>query len=195
MSLPILTPRLELRDFRLDDFPGVHAYASDPLVTRYTSFGPNTEEETLTFLGAATAEPSQKPRANYSLAVIERASAALVGGCVLLGRGDRIFEIGYVLNREWWGRGIATEIVGGLLGFAFGELSAHRIVGRVAPDNEPSTRVLTRHGFQREGLLRQDTCVRGEWQDSLLYSLLAHEAPGMAITPPAAGAAPARPEP
>ena len=43
MPIPLLTPRLEIRDFRPDDFAAVHAYGCDPRVTLYTAFGPNTE--------------------------------------------------------------------------------------------------------------------------------------------------------
>ena len=59
--LPIQTSRLELRDFRAKDFDAVHAYASDPLVTRFTSWGPNSEEETRAFLDSVTAEAAAIP--------------------------------------------------------------------------------------------------------------------------------------
>ena len=172
MPIPLLTPRLELRDFRADDFAAVHAYASDPLVTLYTSFGPNTEEQTRAFLDLALQDAAARPRQNHSLAAVERESGALLAGCGLLGRGERTHEIGYVLNRGWWGRGFASEIVGALLDFGFGELAAHRIYARVAPENEASSRVLAKHGFRLEGHLRKECLVRGEWQDSLLYALL-----------------------
>ena len=175
MSLPLRTPRLELRDFRPDDFAAAHAYASDPLVTLYTAFGPNTEEETRAFLERAAREMAAEPREHYNLAVVDRESGTLFGGCGLQGRGARTHEIGYVLNRGWWGCGFATEIVGALLDFGFGELAAHRIYARVAPENEASSRVLTKHGFRFEGHLRKECLVRGEWQDSLLYALLEEE--------------------
>lgn len=59
-----------------------------------------------------------------------------------------------------------------LLDFGFGELGAHRIYARVAPENEASSRVLLKHGFGLEGHLRKECFVRGEWQDSLLYAIL-----------------------
>jgi [ribosomal protein S5]-alanine N-acetyltransferase len=175
MPLPLLTPRLELRDFRLDDFAAVHAYGSDPLVTLFTGFGPNTEEQTRAFLDRMIQENSAEPRQNHNLAVVDRESNTLFGGCGLIGRGERVHEIGYVLNRDWWGRGYASEIVGALLAFGFGELSAHRIYARVSPDNAASSRVLTKHGFRLEGHLRKETLIRGEWQDSFLYALLEEE--------------------
>ena len=69
---PLQTDRLDLRDFRPDDFEAVHAFASDPLVTRYTSWGPNSEDETRDFLQRASAESTEWPRRDYSLAVVDR---------------------------------------------------------------------------------------------------------------------------
>lgn len=175
MPIPLLTPRLELRDFRPDDFAAVHAYASDPEVTLYTLFGPNTEEQTRGFLELMAKEAAAEPRQNHNLAVTDRESGALFGGCGLIGRGERVHEIGYVLNRGWWGRGFASEVVRALLGFGFGELAAHRIYARVAPENEASSRVLLKQGFRLEGHLRKECCVRGEWQDSRLYAILEEE--------------------
>ena len=45
------SPRLTIRDFREEDFASIHAYASDPRVTEYTMWGPNTEEDTWKYVG------------------------------------------------------------------------------------------------------------------------------------------------
>ncbi|HKH44366.1 MAG TPA: GNAT family protein [Thermoanaerobaculia bacterium] len=72
--------------------------------------------------------------------------------------------------RDW-----ASEVVGALLAFGFGEMGAHRIYGQVDPENEGSSRVLTRAGFRLEGHLRKDVLKGGEWRDSLVYALLDEE--------------------
>lgn len=174
---PLRTDRLELRDFHPDDFHAVHAFASDPLVTRYTSWGPNSEDETRDFLQRASAESTEWPRRDYSLAVVDRAADRLIGSCGLMSRRAPFqeYEIGYVLHRDWWGRGVAKEVVGYLLGFGFEQLSAHRIYAQVDPENAPSSRVLLRLGFSLEGHLRRDLRVRDEWRDSLVYALLVEE--------------------
>lgn len=188
---PLHTARLELRDFRPDDFAAAHAFASDPLVTRYTSWGPNSEEDTRAFLQRASAESAEWPRRDYSLAVVDRASGRLIGSCGLMTRraGFREYEIGYVLHRDWWGRGLASEVVGGLLELGFGQLSAHRIYAQVDPENPPSSRLLLRLGFRQEGHLRRDLLVRGEWRDSLVFGMLVEEwRAGTAAGTAAAGA-------
>ena len=50
MNLPLESQRLILRDFVESDWPAVHKYASDRQVVRYLTFGPNTQEDTKSFL-------------------------------------------------------------------------------------------------------------------------------------------------
>ena len=59
------TERLDLRQFEIADFDAVHAYASDPLVTRYTSFGPNTFEQTRDFLTRTIKSYGESPRRSF----------------------------------------------------------------------------------------------------------------------------------
>lgn len=173
--LPLITDRLELRDFQRDDFPAVHAYASDPLVTRFTAFGPNSEEETRAFLDLTIAGATAQPRRDYTLAVVHRPGNLLIGGCGLMSRRYQEYEIGYVLHRDWWGRGIGAELARALVAFGFGKLGAHRIYAGINPENPASCRLLERLGFRLEGHQRQDLFARGEWHDSLVFAMLAEE--------------------
>ena len=66
----IQTKRLVLRDFNEDDWEAVHEYASDPEVVRYMEWGPNTEEETRNFIKRAISHQNEKPRRNFTLAIV-----------------------------------------------------------------------------------------------------------------------------
>ena len=173
-TLPLKTPRLEIREFTADDFRALHACASDPLVTRFFSWGPNTESETREFLERVVQAAPQRPREHYVFAVV-LLGYGLVGGCFLDRRRDREFEIGYYLRRDHWNQGLATETVGALVPFGFCDLGAHRLYARVDPENPASARVLASVGFRIEGHFRSDTFIKGEWRDSLIYGLLAEE--------------------
>ncbi len=61
-------PRLVFREFTLEDAPAVHAYASDPEVTRFASWGPNTVADTQAFLADAVAGQTRMPRTGFTLA-------------------------------------------------------------------------------------------------------------------------------
>lgn len=175
--LPIVTPRLELRDFRASDFEAVHGYASDPEVTKYLSWGPNSEDDTRAFLERVIRHACERPRDDYELAVVVHKTRELVGGCGLLSRRAhyREFEIGYCLAKEFWRQGIGSEAVTTLLDFGFEMLNAHRIYASVEPGNEASVALLEKLGFRLEGHQKADTYVAEEWRDSLIYALLEDE--------------------
>ncbi|MEM7048237.1 MAG: GNAT family N-acetyltransferase [Acidobacteriota bacterium] len=177
MSTPLhlTTERLEIRDFLESDFGATHAWASDPEVTNFLSWGPNSESETRAYLDAARADRQIDPRRDYRLALVDRESRIPLGLGVLLAREPEQWELGYCLAREAWGRGLATEASRALLVFAFETLQAHRIIGRVDPRNPASAKVLTNLGFRREGHFVQDVKKYGEWRDTVMFGLLAEE--------------------
>jgi ribosomal-protein-alanine N-acetyltransferase len=77
---PLLqTGRLSFRDLTVEDYDDVHVYASDPEVTRYTAFGPNTPEQTKGFLQFVSGESSQTERANYNFALIHKQTNKFIG--------------------------------------------------------------------------------------------------------------------
>jgi [ribosomal protein S5]-alanine N-acetyltransferase len=176
-ELPIRTSRLELRDLVVEDFESIHRYASDPQVTRYLAWGPNTEAETRSFLLRAQAHAVLRPRRDFELGVIDRVSGELIGGCGLHSRREpsREYETGYCLRRDWWGKGVGSETVRALVDFGFRKIGAHRIYAQVSPGNDASARILERLGFRLEGHLRRDEFVRQEWHDTLLYAVLEEE--------------------
>jgi RimJ/RimL family protein N-acetyltransferase len=173
----LITPRLTLRELTHSDFDAVHAYASDPEVVRYMPWGPNTREDTLAFLVEAQLLGGRTPRKGYELGVERRADARLLGAIGLhVGDSDvRIAMLGYCLAREAWGWGYATEAAVEILRFAFEDLRLHRVWAGCDPDNRASVRVLEKLGMTLEGQLRQDTQMRGEWRDTLVFGILAQE--------------------
>jgi RimJ/RimL family protein N-acetyltransferase len=66
--------------------------------------------------------------------------------CDALGTDD--FEIGFVLARRAWGRGIATEIGGAQLAFGFEQIKCGRLLGLVDPRNAPSIHALEKLGMR-----------------------------------------------
>lgn len=165
--------RLTLRDFEPSDESALHAFASDPTVTRYTAWGPNTEADTQAFLAGVLEQARSDTRDCFSLAVVETATGRLVGSAEVSvestehARG----ELGFMFDPSCWGRGFATEATRGLMSFGFDELGLHRIAATCHPDNVASSRVLEKAGMTYEGRMRGHMRVRDGWRDSLLYSV------------------------
>lgn len=173
----IQTKRLVLRDFEETDWKSVHDYASDQEVVRYMDWGPNTEEESESFIQRALAHQKEIPRKNFTLAIVLKATNTLIGGCgIYVSNPDnREGYIGYVLNRNFWGRGYATETAQALLEFGFNQLKLHRIFATCDPENTASARVLEKIDMRREGHFRGHKWAKGKWRNSLLYAILDYE--------------------
>src|SRR5258705_8457964 len=72
----------------------------------------------------------------------EKASSALVGRIGLLRReGWRGVELAWLVARERWGNGLATEGARAALAHAFTALGASRVISLIAPENNASIRV------------------------------------------------------
>jgi RimJ/RimL family protein N-acetyltransferase len=177
MNSVIQTSRLSLRDLTMDDYEAVHVYASDPEVTRYTAFGPNTPEQTKGFLQFVSGESALADRANYSFALIHRQTNKLIGSCGLM-RMDTNgpqYSLGYVLHKDWWRQGLVSEATAGVMKFGFGELRAHRLWAHVFVGNTASERLLQKLGFRYEGCALKAFFVRNTWHDLQTFAMLRSE--------------------
>ena len=164
----ISTERLTLRELTPADAPSVHRYASDPAVTEFMVWGPNSAEDTRSFIAHAIATSQELPRTNFDLAVVHTATQALIGGAALRIGDHRGGEIGYVLHRAHWTKGYGTEIAKALLQLAF-DLGLTRVAATCDPDNHASARVLQKAGLHFEKRIDDHLVVRGVRRDSLLF--------------------------
>ncbi|OLF11313.1 GNAT family N-acetyltransferase [Actinophytocola xanthii] len=171
----LVTERLVLREFALDDEDAVHSFTSDPVVTRFTDWGPNSPADTRQFLAYALAHANDPWRRGFNLAAIETGSGRLVGSVEIgvTSTDHQRGELGFVFHRDVWSRGYATEATTALLRFGFEQLGLHRISATCHPDNRASARVLEKVGMELEGRLRGHMLVRGVRRDSLLYAMVA----------------------
>ncbi len=87
----------------------------------------------------------------------------------------KIAEIGYWIRSDETNRGICTEAVDRVIKEAFVALGYHKVVLRIAVGNDASDRVAQKLGFTREGILREELLIRGNWVDHSLWSLLDRE--------------------
>jgi RimJ/RimL family protein N-acetyltransferase len=175
LSLPLVTDRLVLRDVMPDDLDGIHRYASDPEVTAHMFYGPREQEETRAYVDGVIASQRDVPRRRWELAVVERRSGEVVGGCDLTMANAQESDLGYVLAREAWGQGFATELVTALVHAGFAELGLKRIFATCEITHARSQRVLEKSGLRRVRPLERTTRAKGRWWDMWLYEIRRHE--------------------
>ena len=173
---PLTTSRLQLRGITKSD--------SDNLFPMYSDI------KTLEYWGR---DPVQSPAEAWNeieknMKCVESGSAILwgialresnqlLGTCTIfkINQQNRNGEIGYILNRDHWGKGLMTEAITCVLNYAFNDLELHRLEADTDPENLASLALLEKLGFQKEGYFRERWFVHGKWHDSVMLGLLQSE--------------------
>jgi [ribosomal protein S5]-alanine N-acetyltransferase len=173
--LPVLHgERLRLRPLGVDDDASLLALFGDDRVTRFWGFETIRTRSQLTELVASIRDgAAQGILFQWG---IETAGNDGIIGAVTLADIDRVHfraELGIALRPDAQGQGFAREAVRTVLRHAFGGLALHRIIADVDPRNRGAISLLKDLGFRREGRLRQHYRHQEEWQDGILYGLLA----------------------
>jgi ribosomal-protein-alanine N-acetyltransferase len=171
------TNRLLLRDFVESDWPALHAVESLPEVAQFQDFATRTPEQSRAYVLDSMKGAAEDPRLTYDLAVILLADNFLIGRCGLGLTDPDVGEaaLWYTLHPAHWSQGYTTEAARAIVDFGFRELRLHRIWADCDPANVGSWRVLEKIGMHREGHLRENAWIKGEWVDSLIYAILDHE--------------------
>ena len=150
------TARLLLRRPTFADAAAIFdRYAGDPVVTRYLSWPTHrTLADTHAFLAWSDAEWEKGPAGPHL--VFSRPDNALLGGTGLSFKSPTCAVTGYVLARDVWGHGYATESLQAMVDLA-GEIGVKRLEALCHVDHRASARVLEKCGFQMEEILREHT--------------------------------------
>ena len=179
-DLPTLeTERLILRKMVLNDAEAVFAYASNSEVSRYTLWETHRSiEDSRAFLEFATQKYENGGEPDWG--IVYRGNGCLVGACGLVNweAEHARAEVGFVLSREYWGRGLMSEAVRAILRFGFERMNLNRIEARCIAENAASARVMEKAGMVYEGTLRQREYIKGAYRDIKLYATLKKGFPG-----------------
>ncbi len=97
-----------------------------------------------------------------------------VGSITLNKKDEYRAELGYVLAKAHWGKGIATQSVKQALNLGFHDLNIQRIEALVDPHNLASERVLIKSGMQYEGLLKNYMLFKNLVCDRRVYSCICY---------------------
>jgi RimJ/RimL family protein N-acetyltransferase len=144
------TSRLTLRPFTPGDIDDLGSLYSDPIAMRFLGNGtPKTRAETEERLARMIGHWAQHGLGMWALH--DKETGRFVGRCGLQPLADTAeIELGYVLHREYWGRGLATEASMAAVRFGFETIQLSRIVAIVLPENLGSRRVIEKSGLKFE---------------------------------------------
>jgi ribosomal-protein-alanine N-acetyltransferase len=151
---PILdTERLILREITKEDSKDVFSCFSNDDVTRYygqESFRNIEQAENLVEMFSKNYNEKRGIRWGIEI----KGSKGLIGTIgfnAWLPKHKRA-EIGYEIHPDYWRKGYISEAVSRVLSYGFNDLELTRIGAVVYLDNEASNKLLTKIGFQKEGV-------------------------------------------
>ncbi|MCU0493557.1 MAG: GNAT family N-acetyltransferase [Chloroflexaceae bacterium] len=161
------TERLILRRLLPDDLDDLYALYRDPEIRRYFPDGTLSYEDTREELEWFLHGHPHHPELGLWATVLQD-SNRFIGRCGLLPwtiEGQFEVEIAYLLDKAYWGMGLATEAALALRDYGFGPLGRSRLICLVDPANEASIKVATRIGMQLEKE------IVDEYGPALLYAM------------------------
>jgi ribosomal-protein-alanine N-acetyltransferase len=171
---PVLkTPRLLLRQVVPGDAARLLELRSSETVMRYIEKERmKSEEEALGLIQKITDDLHAGNGINWAITLLPEDTLIGTGAFWRIEKENYRAEIGYLLHPGFYRRGIMNEAIAEMIRFGFEEMKLHSIEANVNPENQGSVRLLERHGFVREGLLRDTVFFRGKFYDTATYSLL-----------------------
>lgn len=173
MACELDTPDLHLRRVALKDAEALFAMLADEESMKYWSSPPVADVGDALEVLERDVESDARGD-SICWAVTLKGEDEMIGKCILFqfSPANRRAEIGFILNRNYWRRGLMFQALQAVIHFAFTDLKLHRLEADVDPDNAGSLGVLEKLGFQREGLFRDRWLSHGEWVDSVMLGLL-----------------------
>ncbi|WP_165370506.1 GNAT family N-acetyltransferase [Hymenobacter persicinus] len=174
------TPRLLLRELREADAPTLFIMRSDARFIRYLDRDPDASvDETLAIIRRIAQNTADNAGITWAIVRPDRPDELLgtVGLWRMMPEKHRA-EIGYGLHSDHWGQGLMHEALAAVLDYGFQSLHLHSVEANVNPSNAASIRALEKQGFVREAHFREDYYFRGQFLDSVIYSLLTPLRPG-----------------
>lgn len=143
----IITSRLTLRPFFGADDATLHRIMNEPNIMQYFPHTDPPDMERVQRIIEYQLNHWQEHHLGW-WAVVPHGQTELIGwnGLQYLPETDEV-EVGYLLSRQFWGQGLATEGAKASLQFGFEQRGLKRIIGLTHPDNKASQKVLLKCGL------------------------------------------------
>jgi RimJ/RimL family protein N-acetyltransferase len=138
-------------------------------------YGPKDEADTRDYIQRMLDSQVERPRLIWELAIVRRADSRLIGACDLTLENKDEADLGYILARDVWGQGYATEATREMVCAGFEQLNLKRIFAMCEVNNISSARVLEKAGLHRRTILPNYKEAKGRWWDMYLYAITSSE--------------------
>jgi ribosomal-protein-alanine N-acetyltransferase len=173
-EFPVLAAkRLILRQITFDDVSSLFdIYSSEEVTKYYGIFAITDIQQIYNLISSFNKGFDNSTSIRWGIEL--RETKEIIGTCGFHNwhKGFSRAEIGYEINKKYWGRGYAAEAINAMAYFGFNYMKLNRIEALTYPENEASAKVLAKNGFKQEGILREYAYFREKYQDLVMHSLL-----------------------
>lgn len=173
MYKELLTERLKLRTVSVEDAEQVYVYSGDSLIAKHMIYLPSESlAETKEALTEAAAEwLKEKPEYHEFSVLLDRCVIGTVTLYYLEEPG--LGELGWILNKEYWGHGYITEAAEAVIRYALEERGLLALIAQCDSRNAASYRVMEKLGFvkTKEDGIRYNRSESGRPSVELTYRL------------------------
>jgi ribosomal-protein-alanine N-acetyltransferase len=161
------TPRLILRPQTQADAPSLFTILSDPEAMRFWNRPPIAQ---LAVVEEQIAEQQAAMASGFCRYWTLLEDGHIIGSVDLSLIKSSSAELGFLLRRDRWGAGLATEAAAAVIAHGFGPLGLTRLAAAVQADNRAASRVLEKNGFARVET-HMVAIASGERRDCAFYLL------------------------
>lgn len=147
----IITPRLTLRPLAETDAAPLHAiYQQEGVLRYFPNPNPPPLDRVERFVQAQAPHWAEHGYGNWAVALNHNAEIIGWAGLWFIDETGET-EVGYLLGRDFWGQGYASEAARASVDFGFDRRGLGQIIGLTHPDNAASQRVLEKCGLRLTG--------------------------------------------
>jgi len=175
---PLVSQRLTIRPIVEGDLADLLSINGDPEVTRFLPY-PTWQSLDDGQAWLKRMQALAEGGTGQQFVLVMNATSRIVGTLLLFRfeESSARAELGYVLGRVHWGRGLMREAITAFCTYAFSHLALRRLEAEVNPANAASAQVLLDVGFTLEGTLRKRWVAKDGAYDTKFFGLLAQEWP------------------
>jgi RimJ/RimL family protein N-acetyltransferase len=176
-QLEIKTHRLLLQTLNIDHAEAILRYHSDSLANKYQGWIPEKIEDVYDFIKNRVSPIINLTNTWHQLVIINRENNVLIGdiGLHFIDIEEKQVEIGFTLDKNYQGKGYATESLMHVIDYLFKSLNKHRIIASIDPENLKSISLVERLGFRKEAHFKKSLFINEKWVDDLIYAVLKDE--------------------
>ena len=140
----IRTKRTIIRPIKIEDEPDLYEVYSDPQIFTHFGKGVYSREQHIDSIKRAVAKWEDKKRGD----LVASYKGKVIARLIIFPNKKGDYEVGYVINANYWGKGLGREIAQGLITYAFEEKNAEKVVACIRESNLRSIAIVEALGFE-----------------------------------------------